>query len=445
MSNSRWITVVVLWILGATLAGAQEPESTGVSPFVEYAHGEYNRDRFLELHPRSTDEELRARVDRVGRAVALFSDRPQLLYEFIVIEGDALQAYSIAGGAVILTEGMAKLYDTDDELAFALGHEIAHIALRHHITRSQVEEAVESGSPAEDQEVVIRTVLGQFGAEQEDEADRYGALYAVRADYEFSAAPEALDKLADGLGDAGGDTAHPEFPIRIDRLRNFKDELLGRLEDFETGKAALREGRCEEAIASFRPFVAQFPSRVSGRVNLGFAYLAKVREDGGRLPELAEVLLLLPDPGVAVRSLGYSTVDLEEARDQFRKALDIDPDNATALTGLALVEVRLGEMEQAAEHMDAALRVEPDDSELLLCGGNVAYLRGDFERARARYDAALDLNSGWPAAKKNLALTYERLEMVDDARALWQQLLGDDTYRRDALRQLELLDDADPG
>ena len=72
-------------------------------------------------------------VNRVGRWVALQSDRPDLKWTFGVIQTDDINAFAAPGGYVFVTRGLyAKLKD-ETELAGVLGHEIAHVQQKHHL------------------------------------------------------------------------------------------------------------------------------------------------------------------------------------------------------------------------------------------------------------------------------------------------------------------------
>jgi Tfp pilus assembly protein PilF len=113
-------------------------------------------------------------------------------------------------------------------------------------------------------------------------------------------------------------------------------------------------------------------------VNLGAAYLAKVRQSAPL--ELEETLPWLPDPGIVVRG-AYDQIDLERARRQFELALEADPTHTKALAGLALVELRLGQPELARDYLEHALTLEPGAPELLLCLGNVLVHVGQYEEA----------------------------------------------------------------
>jgi predicted Zn-dependent protease len=431
MPATHWIFPLILMITGTYLAADQQPPIALTPPQI-LALSEKARKEFLNSNPQTTDGNLALRVDEIGRRVAKESDQPQLLYRFVVVQGEQLQAYSFPGGTICLTESLARFFDSNDELAFAIAHEVAHIALRHHIAKFR--QRLRATSDVDSEKLMLETILGQLDADREMEADRYAALYAVRARYRYTAASEVLRKLAKS-GQPRSDAAHPEYSKRAAALRGFKRELNTCLRAFDEGTAALRSGKSDEAIESLSYFVAEFPNNVSGRVNLGSAYLARVRRSAGTPEGLAEVLPILPDPGVLIRGF-YDKLDLEKAREHFRLALDAQPEDTTALAGLALVEIRLGDLRQARQHMDAALEVEPDDPELLLCSGNIYYLDDEHRQAESQYVAALSVRPDWAAAKKNLALTYERLEQNEEALALWRDLVNDEHYGPEAKQRV---------
>jgi predicted Zn-dependent protease len=73
------------------------------------------------------DEATMRRVNLVGRALARYSDRPELEWQFAVLDSDTLNAFSAPGGLVFITRGLYEKAESDDVLAGILGHEIAHI------------------------------------------------------------------------------------------------------------------------------------------------------------------------------------------------------------------------------------------------------------------------------------------------------------------------------
>jgi len=77
------------------------------------------------------DAEATRRVNLVGRALARFADRQDLVWRFGLLDSDALNAFSAPGGRVFITRALYQMMRSDDELAGVLGHEIEHIDRRH--------------------------------------------------------------------------------------------------------------------------------------------------------------------------------------------------------------------------------------------------------------------------------------------------------------------------
>ena len=428
-----WVVPLGLAAVVTYAAAADEWKPVIVSPAIEAEIGAASRTAFFETHGLTPDGNLMVRAAELGRKIAGLSDRPTLSYQFIVVQGDWLQAWSFPGGTVCLTEKLAGL--SDNEVAFALGHELAHIALYHHLSRLALEYDLDSG---EFDPAMLELVISRFDTANEMRADRYGALYAVRAGFGFSPAPGLLRKMGRDRNVPKEDGAHPDYKHRAAALEAFRGELDRCVEYFHSGTAALRAGKIDRAIEDLGYFQAEFPQSVAGQINLGAAYLARVRRNAAPPAALAEVLPILPHPGVVIRG-SYDRVDLEIAASHFRRALDTDPGHATAHAGLALVYARLGELAAARNHLDEALAVAPDNPELLLCSGNVYYLMEEFDRARSEYVAALSFRAGWAAAEKNLAMSYEELGMFPEAIALWEGLETDSTYAREARDRLDHL------
>jgi predicted Zn-dependent protease len=82
--------------------------------------------------PLLRDEALTRYVALVGNAVALKSERPDMRYYFGVLDSDDINAVAAAGGYIFVTRGALALMRDEATLAGVLGHEVGHIALRHH-------------------------------------------------------------------------------------------------------------------------------------------------------------------------------------------------------------------------------------------------------------------------------------------------------------------------
>ena len=404
-----------------------------IDPVQAAALGNKARDEFLSTRPTSSDGKLWVRVEKIGQRVARISDRPGVFYQFIVIQDEEAQAWSFPGGTVCVTDTLVQMMTTDDELAFALGHEMAHITQGHHI--QMYIQLVKNSGNKRSERAMLDAVLSEYGVDWEVEADRFAALYAYRAEYEFSAATDALQKLASRLDAVQQDTVHRHYDERIAMLKDYRKVLNLTFETFHAATTSLEAGQIDEAINLLLLFLAEFPQSVSGNYNLGAAYLARVRRHAPL--EVAEVLPILPEPDPSrIREGMYDLIDLDKARLHFKTALRFEPQEAYALAGLGLVQIRLGESGRARENLERARKLAPNSPEILLGLGNLHFLADELEAAEANYRAAFLLRPRWNAARMNLALTCERLDKSAEARALWQELVAEPAFHDLAVSHL---------
>lgn len=155
-----------------------------------------------------------AYVESVGRRVAAFSGiaSPGQQLHFTTLNSAVENAFSVPGGYVYITRQLMTLMDDESELAFALGHEVGHIAGNHAHQREAVErEAAREALPyiwmgqimgGIASEIALRNLLAaklqtlSFSREQEYEADTFGLKYMIAAGYDPEGAAELLGSLA---------------------------------------------------------------------------------------------------------------------------------------------------------------------------------------------------------------------------------------------------------
>lgn len=100
----------------------------------------------IEKDPKlkvSTNAEMIARLQRIGGELAQIANSTPVevswgdsrlnpfSYQFRVLQGDEINAFSIPGGYIYFYEGLIKYAESDDELAGVVAHEIAHASFRH--------------------------------------------------------------------------------------------------------------------------------------------------------------------------------------------------------------------------------------------------------------------------------------------------------------------------
>src|SRR5690606_7503443 len=77
------------------------------------------------------DPNLSVYVNEVGQKLARASHRPNLPYEFVVLNNDVPNAWAMPGGKIAINRGLLVLLEDESQLAAVLGHEVVHAAARH--------------------------------------------------------------------------------------------------------------------------------------------------------------------------------------------------------------------------------------------------------------------------------------------------------------------------
>jgi predicted Zn-dependent protease len=77
------------------------------------------------------DSAMQRYLNDRGQAMAKISHRPNLPFQFKVVDSDVVNAFAIPGGYVYFTRGIMAHLNSEAQLMGVLGHEIGHITARH--------------------------------------------------------------------------------------------------------------------------------------------------------------------------------------------------------------------------------------------------------------------------------------------------------------------------
>jgi predicted Zn-dependent protease len=220
----------------------------GVSEQDEQVMGREIAGRMLGAAPLVNDAALQAYVNRVGRWIAMQSERPDLPWRFAVIDTASINAFAAPGGYVMITRGLYDILDSEAQLAGVLAHEISHIVRRHHVTVMQKSAALSAGSQLaqrDNRSAIINNMIGT-GAEvfargldksAEFEADAMGVVLAARAGYNPFGLVDVLHKLAArGAGDNSMALLFKTHPLPGDRLAQLGELLTPNMARLPVGR-----------------------------------------------------------------------------------------------------------------------------------------------------------------------------------------------------------------
>jgi len=99
----------------------------------------------------------------------------------------------------------------------------------------------------------------------------------------------------------------------------------------------------------------------------------------------------------------------EPALEEFRAALEEEPNLVRAQFSIGAVELLMGETEAAKRDLEKAIEMDPRFVDAWVHLGNVYFRENRLERAEALYRKALSINPGHPLGHYNLALLYGRM------------------------------------
>jgi len=209
-------------------------------------------------------------VNRVGKWIALHSDRPDLPWTFSVIDTETINAFAMPGGSIIVSSGLIKRLSSESELAGALAHEIAHVVKKHQLAAIQAGQSADFWKGVGTSVVADRVKIGGGAVGStvgniakpyildaagnlikdgfflrpldrglETEADQLAIVLAVRSGYDPYGLPGVLQMLAQYKGGADAASVFSTHPSASDRLADL-EKFLPSVEKFAKQAAAER-------------------------------------------------------------------------------------------------------------------------------------------------------------------------------------------------------------
>jgi predicted Zn-dependent protease len=351
-----------------------------ISQSREIAAGEqhYRQARRSEGGDFTADATVLEYVSEVGQRVAAASSRPELPYEFTVINSSEPNAWAMPGGKIGVTRGLLVQLESEDELAAVLGHQIAHAAARHGtkvLERNAAKQVAVTGAilastfvgvPAIPLVVLLdpdgastrRLVERRRSVDEEIEADLYGMKYMKAAGYDPHAAVEMRSRLLQLEGEDRErirDSLFEAHPPTLERLS------AGRLNAYALMKQEAPEG-----------------SPPSEHYAEAMAWLRRAQDAYDAY-----------DAGLAAYERGEHDLALAEAT----RAAEIAPSEPRFHMFLGDMLTQAERFEEALASYDVALRQNPDDPDGYLRRGRVRKALFDFSGARADFALSQRL---WP-------------------------------------------------
>jgi predicted Zn-dependent protease len=190
------------------------------------------------------NEELGRFVSDVAERLAAKSERPDLDWNFRVVDDPVVNAFALPGGYIYVTRGILAHFLNEAEMAGVLGHEIGHVTARHGVSQMSKAQLAQIGfglgsilAPERAQafgglaQAGMGLLFLKYGRDDERQADELGLRYMVREGYDprpMKQVFEMLDRVSAAQGGErtpGWLSTHPAPEDRKERINEQIDGL----------------------------------------------------------------------------------------------------------------------------------------------------------------------------------------------------------------------------
>jgi tetratricopeptide (TPR) repeat protein len=267
------------------------------------------------------------------------------------------------------------------------------------------------------------------GAQTATQAQSDGASEKASAYYHFTLG-HLYSELAGAYGNRG------EYLTRA--IENYREAMKADPNASflaeELSDLYIQAGRLKEAVAETEEILKRNPNDTNARRILGRIYtrmigdsqqnrvnetmLRRAIEQYEKLSELqpkdVDSLLMLG----RLQKVAQNSVEAEKA---YKKALDVEPENEDALTGLAIVYADLGDSKRASELLAAVAARSPSLRTLTALAGQYEQMR-DYALAAETLRRAADMSPGNVEIKRAYAQNLVLAEQYDEALKVYTEV-----------------------
>ena len=228
----------------------------------EIALGKENDPKIVAQFGLYEDEQLQRFIEKEGKAMAAISHRPDLPYEFKILDSPVVNAFAVPGGFVYFTRGIMVHFNNSAEFAGVLGHEIGHITAKHSVNQYSKSVFAQLGLIAG---IIIKPELAQymdiastglqllflkFGRDDESQSDELGVEYSTKVGYqahEMADFFKTLDRLSGGPEGRIPTflSTHPNPLNRYERVHELADKYQSKLNKSDAELTVERNGYLE--------------------------------------------------------------------------------------------------------------------------------------------------------------------------------------------------------
>lgn len=337
-------------------------------------------DKLAKHHLLLENKRLNDYINKIGNLILDGNKQVPFEFRFSIVNSSAINAFATPGGYIYINTGLINAVENEAELAGVIAHEISHANGRHVASIIEKSQKLNFATLAAilagvllggggDATVAIAafSIAGaaslnlKFTREHEEEADRTGIGYLVKAGYYPAATVDFLKimKRYEFLSKSMPSylLTHPGTDERIFYL----DSLI------------LTKYR----QAGLRTIVGNL-SRMQALITLNMGDL------NTRHKQLEEALARAPNDVDLLYAIGLTEDKLgrtNEALDHYLTALNLSPKDEDVLKNVGLIYLKSGKTLLAENYLLRALDIDGENEDIILALGKTYYALGKYQNA----------------------------------------------------------------
>jgi predicted Zn-dependent protease len=359
----------------------------------------------------TVDPELSLYVSSVGKRLAAASDRPNLPYEFVVLNNGVPNAWALPGGKIAVNRGLLTELEDEAQLAAVLSHEIVHAAARHgasqmsqgmllglggQLATAATQNTGYGGLVAQGSQLGSALWQSRYGRDHELESDFYGMQYMTKAGYDPVAAIELQQKFVELSKGRQSDwlsglfASHPPSQERVDKNRQHAAKLAG---------STRNRSQFQRAMAQVKRDEKAYETHTNGMKALSEKKFSEAETlfASARKAQPREALFWVGEGQAELALKKYS-----EAKSSFSKAVSVNPEYFMSLLGRGLAEKELGNNTRAEQDLNASQKLLPTQTASYALG-EINLQQGDRQSAIGYFQQVTQAGGSLaPAAQKQL-------------------------------------------
>lgn len=249
MTTRPRVVPIAAFLAASVWLAAQTPLKPGFNLFSPEQDVEIGQKSAQEIERQVEvikDRRVQTYITKLGDRLAAETPGPDFPYQFKVVNLAEVNAFALPGGFMYIHRGLIEAAGSEAELAGVMGHEIAHVALRHgtnQVSKAYLAQAglgllgamLGRGGSGRSTEQIIGAVGGfglnatflKFSRDAERQADLMGAQILARAGYDPMAMAHFFEQLREmqGRDPSGLEKFFSSHPAPADRSDHVQREV----------------------------------------------------------------------------------------------------------------------------------------------------------------------------------------------------------------------------